>query len=340
MSIAFAMITLTFNASAQPRRGQPSRAVAPTVASTSAALAARLPVSDAVLTIDVKRLLAEGLPRAYANDAAGLARVNSEIDKFTQRTGIDARRFDVAALGTHYGQAQSGATTLETVALLRGAFDPAAVVAAARVAANGRAREERRAGKTINVFNFDERVKLLGLFNLHVTELAVSALDANTLAVGKLSRVREAVDAAQGRGRVAPEIVALATRAPSALVGAGGNVPASATQNLNFLSPEFSRSIAAIRQFYGSVGANGDGFQMLTALRTTDAASAKSLGGSIESLKAFAPFAIGQLARGNAEKARVLRGVVTATRINAEGNELQISLDLAQGDLVALMQAF
>ncbi|MDT7542111.1 MAG: hypothetical protein QOE33_2015 [Acidobacteriota bacterium] len=336
--LALALFAISLNASAQTRRNQSARP-ASSVATMPSALLTQLPASDAVMTVDVKRLLSE-LPRAYANDATELARVNAEIGKFAEHTGLDARQFERFALGVHYGKAGSGATTLETVALMHGAFNPATIFSAAQQASGGKAREEQYGGRSVHVFNFDEQVKLIGLFNMHLTELAVSALDANTLAVGKLSRVREAIDAAQGRGRVSIEIAALATRAPAALIGMGGNVPASATQNLDFLSPEFSRSIAAIRQFYGSVGSNTEGFQMLTVLRTTDAGSAKTLGESIESLKALAPFAIGQFARGKPERARLLRGVVNGMRVGAQGNELQISLDLAQNDLAALIQAF
>jgi hypothetical protein len=151
--------------------------------------------------------------------------------------------------------------------------------------------------------------------------------------------VREAIDAASGRGaRVSAEIANLATRSPAALVGLGGNVPASATQNLDFLSQEISRSIAAIRQFYGSLATNESGFQMQTVLLTGNAGAAKSLGQTVEGLKQFAPF-IGTFVRGQ-EKARLLRGVVDSTRVSAQGNEVQISLDLAQTDLAALIQVF
>lgn len=339
--LAFVALSMVVPVSAQTRRGQsaPARGAASSVAPSG--VLAQLPASDAVMTVDVKRLLKDELPRAYANDAAELARVNAEISKFGERTGLDARQFERLAFGARYAQSPSGATLVETVAIARGAFDTSAVVGAARRASNGNAQEQKYGGKSIYVFNFNEQVKVLGLFNMHLTELAIAALDANTLAVGKLARVREAIDAAAGRGaRVSTEIASLATRTPAALVGVGGNVPASATQNLNFLSQEFSRSIAAIRQFYGSVGATTDGFQMLTVFRTTNADAAKTLGDTVEGLKQFAPFAISQFVRGNQEKARLLRGVVGNTHVSAQGNDVQINLDLAQTDLAALLQAF
>lgn len=321
------------------RRGQTAR-VASSAAPASAGLLAQLPASDAVMTVDVKRLLTEGLPRAYANNATELTRVNGEIDKFKEQTGLDARQFDRVAIGVRYGSAPSGATTVDAVALARGTFNAGAFVAAGRIASDGKYEEQHYAGKSVYVFDLDEQVKLLGLFKMHLTKLAVAQLDANTLAIGKIERVREAIDAASGRGRVSTDIAALATRNDGAIIGLGGNVPASATHGLDFLSGEFRNSIASVRQFYGSVGTTTEGFQMQTTFRTTDAGSAKSLGDNIEALKQFAPLGIGRIARGDAEKARLLRGVVSATRISAQGSDLQISLNLAQDEFAALIGAF
>jgi hypothetical protein len=328
-------LTLATSPSAQTtRRSRPATTIA-----ASTGLLAQLPASDAVMAVDVKRLMSEGLPRAYASNQEELARVNGEIEKFKTRTGLDARQFDRLAFGVRYGKSPSGATTIAAVALARGTFNTGAIISAARLASNGQAQEQRYGGKTVYVFTFDEQVRLLGLFNLHLTELAISALDANTLAIGKTARVREAIDAAAGRSaRVSTEIAGLAARTPNALVGLGGKLPPGATENLGFLSPEISRSIASIREFYGSIGTTTGGFQMLTALLTGDAGSAKSLSQTVTQLKGFAPF-IGTFIRGQ-EKARLLRGMVESTRVSTQGNEVQINLDLGENDLAALIQAF
>src|SRR5437762_11939397 len=48
-----------------------------------------LPQSDAIALVDVRKLFRETVPRIFAGDAAKLAQVNSEIDKFKSRTGVD-----------------------------------------------------------------------------------------------------------------------------------------------------------------------------------------------------------------------------------------------------------
>jgi len=301
-------------------------------ATAATGLLASLPASDAVMSIDVRRLLSDALPRAYSNNPAELARVNSEIDKFKASTGLDARLVERLVVGVSYQQTATGKTLVETVALARGNFKPASSFAPAN---SQGMQEQKYAGKTIRVYNVDAQVKLLGLLNMRVTDVAVAMLDANTVAVGKLERVRAAIDAQAGRGRVAPEITALATRDANAIIGAGGNVPASLTQNLDM--GNISRSISAVRQFYSTLGTTASGFNMLTALRTESAGAAQSLSTMITGLKQLAPFALGQMA---AARQRPLRSLVENTKVNTEGNDVLITLELAQVDVAALIDAF
>lgn len=343
-ALAAATVALAATAGAQPQRGGNQRA-ARTSAATSqsaqaqSALVASLPASDAVLVVDARRLLGEGLPRAFNNNAAEVARVNAEIDEFKKRYGLNARDFERVAVGTSFVQTASGATTLDTVAVIQGRYDARSLVAAAGSAAAGKHRQEQHGGKTIHVFDLgaQPRVRLLGLFSVRLTELAVAPLDANTLALGKLSRVRAAIDASAGRGRVSPEIAALATRTPAALIGVGGNVPASATRGIELMSAEISSSVASIRQFYGSVATTPSGFQMQTVLRTETAAAARTLADTVAGLKQFAPFLIARMPE---PRAGLLRGVVEDTRVAAEGNEVRIDLALAQTAAAALIEAF
>ncbi|HEX9919713.1 MAG TPA: hypothetical protein VGA87_11130, partial [Pyrinomonadaceae bacterium] len=310
MTLAF--VVATAFTSATTVNAQITRRGATGAQAATTGVLASLPASDTVLVVDVRRLLSEGLPRAYNNNPAELARVNSEIDKFKGTTGLDARSFERMAVGVSYVQTPGGKTLVETVAVARGKFNAATLVAAARPAANNRVREEKHAGQTIYVFNVDAPVKLLGLFNMRLTDIAFAALDANTLAVGKLERVRASIDAHAGRGRVSPDIVALATRDANALVGAGGNIPTWLTRNLDIGGGNLSQSIASVRQFYSTLGTTTGGFNFLTALRTENAGAAQTLSSTLTSLKSIAPFAIGQMP---APRARPLQSLVENTKV-------------------------
>jgi hypothetical protein len=330
------------SAAAIPTQAQASRttttAASPANAQAATNALASLPTSDAVMTVDVRRLLNEALPRAYNNNPTELARVNAEIDKFKARTGLDARSFERVAVGVSYTQTAAGKTLVEPVAIARGTFNAAALVSAARIAANGKIQEQQHAGKTINVFQINDQVKLLGLFNLRVTELAVAALDANTLAIGKVERVRATIDAGANRGgRISPDITALVTRDANAIVALGGNIPQSLTQNLDLGNRNISQSVASIRQFSSTLGTTASGFDLLTILRTENAGAAQTLGSTIAGLKQLAPIFIAQLP---ALRAKPLQGLIDNTKVVALGSDVQITLALAQVDVAAMIEAF
>jgi hypothetical protein len=305
-------------------------------ASSAAATAINaMPASDAVLTVDVQRLYKEALPRIYANDPAKLAAANADAEEFKTRTGLDPRQFERVAVGVRIAETASGAIRLAPVAIARGTFSAAALVAAGRIAAQGKYQEQAYKGKTIYLFSLDRQMRF---FNLHWTDLAVVVLDGRTLAFGDSARVRAAIDAATGDGaHVASDVVGLALREPNAIVGFGGNVPALLAHQLDFLNPEISRSLASVRQFYGALGADAAGFQMLTVLRTGSAADADTLSATVEGLKQLAPLAAMRM---SGEKVKLIQQLTESTKVTTTGSDVQISLTLADTNVATLVRVF
>ncbi|MGH9941139.1 MAG: hypothetical protein ACRD9R_02135 [Pyrinomonadaceae bacterium] len=326
----------TAGAQTANRRGRATQQ-APAAGQQQQSALRSLPASDAVLTVDVRRVL-DALPRLFANDQAKLGRINDDINDFKIQTGIDPRQFERIVVGASFTQTPSGATKIEPVVVASGTFNSNALVAAARIAAasKGKVEEQKHRGKSVHVFTLNQQVSLL---NLRFTELAVTALDANTIAFGKLERVRAALDAQAGTGaRAAADVVALATRDPQALIGMGGNLPASLTAKLDFLNPEISRSIAAIRQFYGTVNLGDTSFSLNSVFRTETPAAARTLGDTVEGLKQLAPVIISTQLSG--ERARLARAGLDGTKVAVQGSEVQIKLDLPQEDFSAILRVF
>jgi hypothetical protein len=327
-------------ASAEGVLAQNNRARTPAAAATAAQALPALPASDAVMLVELRRLLSEAIPRALASDTAKLAEVNADIDAFKTKTGIDARAFDTLAASSRFVVLGSGRLKLvDTVAVARGTFDTSAIVAAGRASSKGAHREQKHAGKTVHVFTLNEQVKLFGLLNARVGELAVSDLGAGTLAVGDPVGVRAAIDAAQGRGamRAADLAVFAQPRGASTLVAFGGKVPAEALKDIDVGMPEVSRSVASIREFYGSLATTEGGFGMQTTLRTMSAADARSLGETVGALKQLAPLFLGRL---SGDRQRLARNAVESLQVSAQGNEVRLSLDIAQGDITTLVRTF
>jgi hypothetical protein len=293
-----------------------------------------LPASDAVMLIDVRRLLNETMPQILAGDKEKLAQANSEIDKFKSRTGIDPRSFDRVVLGVRYNYPTANTTKLETVAVAHGKFDAKALAAAARIAANGKYREEKYRGATIMVLTINDQMKVLGLWNMRVSELAICALDANTLAIGNLPNVRAAIEAGK-RGRANGELIALASRDPKAVIGFGANLPRELMANLNVGNDTIAKDANSIRQAYGSIGTTDTDVSLSLVARTDNAEAAKNLSDTVTGLKQLGAILIVRMAP---PRKALAQSALDNLKITTRGNELEIRIQVAAANLALVIK--
>ena len=323
LALAFFLLSLVSTSGSNPPRPAPP-----------ADVLSFLPASDAVAVIDVHRLMNEALPRIFAGDTAKLLQANAEVEKFKARTGIDPRTFDRVAVGLRYTYPSATITKIETVAIAHGTFDARALVAAGRSAASGKYREVSHHGATIAVFNIGDQIKFLGLWNMKVNELAVCALDRNTLAIGSLPNVRAAIEAGKS-GRASSLLVALATRDPNALIGFGGNVTTELLKNLNVGNDAIARDANSIRQVYGSIGMTETDFTLLLVARAATAADAKNLNDTVTGLKQLGGILIARMAPA---KKNLAQRALDNLKITTRANELEIRTQFAAADLSAFLK--
>jgi len=294
-----------------------------------------LPQSDALGLVDVKQWLDQALPKMLAENPGKLAEANAEIDRFKTRTGIDPRAFDQVALGMRYTYPQPGISKIESVVLARGTFDAATFVAAGRTASNGQYREEKYKGSTIYIFTLNQQMKIFGLVNMKVNELAVTALTKNVLALGTPGTVKTAIDASKNRKALNQELIALATREANAAIGFSGNVTPELLKTVNLGNDVIVKDLSTVRQVYGTVGVTEKDVEMFLAARTINPESAKSLGQTMEGLKQLGAFVV---ARMPAPKGTVARSALDHLRITTAGNELQIRTAIAQAEIAPFMK--
>jgi hypothetical protein len=219
------------------------------------------------------------------------------------------------------------------VALARGTFSPGAIVAAGRIATNGRYREEQYQGKTIYIFSLDQQIRLFGLFDGRIGDLAVCAIDSNTLALGELQMLHEVINLKKGTTANA-ELIALATKDPNALAGFGGNISEKLRNNLRVTNDAIARDLTAVRQAYGSVGMTDKDMEITLAARTVDEYSARNLGNTVEALKQFGGLFVNRLP---SAKAALARSALNGLKITSQGNELLIKTTIAQAEIAPVM---
>lgn len=312
-------------------QGSSSRAnVAPNLLSS-------LPPSDAVALINVNRVFDEVLPKLMAESPAKGAEVNDELTQFKTQTGLDPRSFQQIALGMSYTYPSSGITRINTVALASGTFNSGALVAAGRLAANGKYAEQKYQGKTIYLFTLDRQVRLLGLWNIRIGDLAVTSLNGTTLALGNLESVRAVIDANRARKHANPQLIELASRDPNAVMGFGGNISEALMENLRVSNDSWARELTAVRQVYGSLGMTSTDMELMMAARTVDPASAKNLGDTVEGLMQLGSFFIGRL---SPVRETLARSAIKNLKVTTVGNELQIRTAVAQAQVAPLIRGY
>src|SRR5829696_5230580 len=293
-------------------------------------LMASLPESDAVAHVKMTQLLNEAMPRILVNNPVKLAEANASLDRFKDRTGLDPRMFQQIAFGIRFTYPAEGVTKVQTVALANGTFSAAAMVAAGRVASNGKYREEKYQDKTIYVFTLDENIRLLGVFDFRINELAAAPIDTNTLALGDAAGVRAVIDAGRQRKHANAELITLASRDPNAIIGFGGNMTEQLIGNLDIGNAPIAADLKTLRQVYGSVGTTDRDLQLFLAARAVNAQAARSLGDTLEGLKQFGALLVGRL---SGAKGVLAKSALSNMSIVADANELQVKISVAQAEV-------
>lgn len=314
-------------------------------------LSALLPDSDAIVMVDLQKVLEEMLPRLFANRPDKMAEINAHLDQIKAKTGMDVRTFQQLAAGIRFVPVVGKPTTVKSVVLARGTFNASGLVAAARIAANGKMRDVDYHGKKITVISIADlktrasnatgsvpgnvpggsiATKIINqLIDGQSGELAVVAVDQNTLALGDLERVQNALDGKR-TSAATTAMIALAQRTPGAVVGLAGNMPADLSKRLDVGIDQISKNLDSIRQAYGAVTYNTESYQLLVGAKTGTPATAEDLRDSVEGLKIIGGMFIGQIR--DESKSKLAQRGLDNLKVTQSGNEVQLQLAVSQAD--------
>jgi hypothetical protein len=265
-----------------------------------------LPASDAVVTMDAGRFLGEALPGLLAGNQTLLGKVNSSIGEMQSKTGIDLRQFDTVAAGLTIKKQSAKDFDFDPVVVARGQVNSGAIISAAKLAANGKYREEKVGPRTIVIFspkdiarqNAAGDVKKQEIID-HAAgalsrEMAVTAYDGNTIAGGSVARVRELLSA---RSHVSAELMGYLGRTDGALVDFAAKVPNGISGILPLDNDELGKNVDAIRVLFGSMSVTGEMTSLSATAKTLQPEQAKGLKETLDGLQMIGKAFLGQYIR-------------------------------------------
>lgn len=337
--------------------------VAVSAAPAPAELMSALPASEMVMTIDMRRIMDEALPRMLINAPLAQARMNAELAKVQKQTGFDLRSIDriVMGLGDFNLNAGESRSTMpgKLIAIATGSFNAPVLIAAARLAAGGKYREEQYAQSTLYTFDLSKAAPAGTFPPVPAPEISLASLDAHTLIIGLPMSVRATIDLHNGHGLrdANANLISMASNNPGALIGVGADVtsflkrPAMATKSIKKLeltpldklgsteeanassgeatSPvnEITKALEAVRQVFFSVGMAATNFNVQVVARTEQNAQAQELVSMLEAARSFA----------QSSRDPKVRKMLDAVKVFSQNNEIQVSAEFAQTDVASLV---
>ena len=303
-------------------------------------LVSLLPAVDGVVAIDAKRFFSAALPKLLAANPAMLGKVTTEIDKMKSDTGVDVRQFDQIVAGfTLTKKATAKDYDVEPIIIARGQTSSAAIINSAKSAPKAKFREEKVGDKTIYLFSSNavsDQAKAAVAANAPGRkvgeDIAVTVLDANTIAFGDLALVKKTISAQ--KGTPSAELTSMLAKNEASVVSFAGKAPGGMSSFLPMDNDELGNAIESIRFVYGGMDMPGDSVALNVTARTLQEANAKSLVETLEGLQI-----IGKAFLGGSKGAdkQVYARLIDGAKFSAAGNEVNFTLLVPQSDIDVLV---
>ena len=311
----------------------------------TAALLALLPASDGVVLIDSNRFFNESMPRILASNQPMLAKIQAHLAEIQAKTGVDLRKFESVAVGVTMIKVKEKEYDFDAVAIARGDVKTDALIGVAKLASNGKYREEMIGDRTIYIFSAKDAVKKTSTksttakspsridraINGLSKEIAITALDAGTLAVGSLARVRATV---QSDTHLSADVLSLLAGKESAAMSFALRTPNGMSKLLPLDNDELGSNIDSIRFISGSFDTAAAGATMQITAQTTKPEQAQGLLETLSGLQLLGKMFLGSSKRADQ---KIYARMIESAKITRKGNDVSLDLLVAQPDIDALV---
>lgn len=270
--------------------GVASKELNGSLSQTIPASLAALPEADTLIFINSRRILNEALPRLMPEkDLADMRKTFSEIK---QSAGVDPSNVDYLVVAVRFRKPTAELSFMppEFMAVASGDFSSESLMGLARMASEGKLRDEKYGAKTLGLMTIEpiakeaEKNPILKSFS----EVAIVSLNATTIAVGSTAYLRAAIDADEGTRRISAESLNSLLRDPTALISIAGSPLTSFSKSFGLLGTEANarapRCDSKFGDFYAALTMDASNFMLRGALNADNPDTAKIVNSLINGL--------------------------------------------------------
>jgi hypothetical protein len=319
-----------------------SAALAPTTPATSSPAMqgvinslSQLPEADAMMYVNPQRIINEVLPKFLT--AKDLEEMHKGFEAAKTQAGIDPAKVEYLVIAIRFKKptADLNFQAPEFMVVSSGDFSAEALLGLARMASQGKLRDEKYGNKTIGLMTIEpiakesEKNPMLKSF----TELGVVALNANTIAAGSPGYLRAAIDAGEGKARISSAAINWLVRDPNALLSFAGSPWGSFAKSFGMLgteaTPRAPRCESKIGDFYAALTMDATNFMIRGVSNADNPDTAKILANLYTGLLQYATSSI---------KDPIAQSVLKGLSITAEGDEVLTRADFSQQMVIEMIQ--
>jgi hypothetical protein len=286
-----------------------------------------LPEADMLIYINPQRILNEVVPKLLP--AKDVEEMQKGFDEVKKNVGIDPTKVDYLVIAVRFKKPTNDLNFQppEFMVVASGDFSAESLMVLARMASNGKMRDEKYGTRTLGLMMIDPLVKEAEKNPLlkSLTEMGIVTLNANTIAAGTPSYLRAAADASDGKERISGTTLNSLVRDTNALISIAGTPWHSFAKGFGMLGTE-SNSRAArcesnMGDFYAAITMDATNFMVRGASNADNPDTAKILSNLYSGILRYAT---GSIPDPSAQA--LLKGLT----ITAQGDEVLVRADFPQ----------
>lgn len=306
-----------------------------TVSQTATSSLSNLPEAEALIYINPQRLINEALPKVMPEK--DLANMREGFSMMKQHAGVDPTKIEYIVIASRFQRptADLNVQLGEFMIVAGGDFSAESLIVLGRMASGGKLVDEKYGTKTLSLMTIDEVAKMAQTMPLlkSFSQVGIVALNTNTIAVGSPGYLRAAIDAGEGKSRIAAESLNSLMRDPNVLISIAGAPWSAFAKSFGMMgtdaSPHPPRCDSRLGNFYAALTMDAVNFKLRGAMNADNPTTAQIMNNLLSGLLKHGMSAIPD---------KSAQDMLKGLSLMAQGDEVVLQADFPQQMVVEMIR--
>ncbi len=241
-----------------------------------------LPQADALIYLSPQRIFNEAAPKLMA--PADTTKMRGAFSELQKAMGIDPAKIDYLVIALRFNKPTGDLNFVapDVLTVFSGDFNAESLISNLRASATDlQLHDEKYGSKTLTLMTIDDLAEAAQTNPLlkSFSQIGVAPMSTNTLAVGGATYLKQAVDAADGKGQISSATVTSLLRDPNALVSIAGYPLVAFGKSFGLMgteaAPRDPKCFTGFGNFYAGITMSESNFTLRGAMNVDNPDTAK-----------------------------------------------------------------